>query len=264
LFTKGGGDTSTLEPLGYAEVHRRSTAPDARLDQPVVEILAGYLRERASEWITEEILALADPVQEEALRSRVVFAAAEFYADEFDAATRELDEARAQEREALGRLEVLKLVDLGFDMGRQGRHGEALALYRQAAARGNAVAMCNIAASYGRGHGVPKDDSLDFEWSLACARAGNAHGMWRVSLAYSTDSDLSRNFFPSIPKNADESFAWALKAAQLGHKLAMRNLAEMYAEGRGTRQDSAEANRWMQLANSEGDDPSGAQGDPGK
>ena len=124
--------------------------------------------------------------------------------------------------------------------------------------------MCGIALMYRHGRGVPKSDPLDFEWSLKCARAGNAHGMYLVSLAYNTDPDLRRNFYPTLTKNAKESFAWALKAANLGHKVAMRNLAAMYGEGRGTQPDAAEANRWMQLANQPSDDPLGASGNVGK
>jgi TonB family protein len=271
LFTRAATEKPTDQPLGYVELYRQMKAPDAPLDKRVVDMLGDYLRRRDAQWIDEKILAQGDPDQERSLRILAWSAAANLYMDDFDAAVqeheealRELAEAREEERKARAELEIWQIVDHGSEMHRRGRHADELASYRRAATRGNASAMCSIAVMYGNGDGVRRNQSLDLEWSLKCAHAGNAYGMWRVSLAYSTDSDLSRNFFPSIPKNADESFAWALKAAQLGHKLAMRNLAEMYAHGRGTTRNTAEANRWMQLSQKESSDPLGAPGNSGK
>ena len=264
LFTRAPTEKSTDQPLGYVELYRQMKAPDAPLDKPIVEILAEYLGKREAQWIDEKILALGDPQQEEALRNRVVYAEAEFYSDELDAAMRFFEEARREEAEAEAALEIWRMVEEGDAMHRQGRHAEELATYRRAAERGNATAMCHIALMYGNGDGVPRNESVDFEWSLKCAQAGNAYGMWRVSLAQNTDSDLSRNFFPNIPKDARASFEWALKAAQLGHRLAMRNLAAMYGEGRGTTKNIAEANRWMKLSYEKGGEPLGASGNAGK
>ena len=271
LFTKRDDDRTTEEPFGYIDLGRRMKAPGARLDQRMTDILGEYLRERDSKWIDDKIRAMGDPEQERALRLAVLFAEASLYADdvekyeaEYQAAKREEADARAREKEAQAKVDIWTMVDRGLEYSLRGNHPQALSSYRQAAARGNAMAMCRIAVMHGKGEGVPKSESLDLEWSLKCARAGNAYGMWRVSLAYSTDPDLRRNFFPTISKNAAESFSWALKAARLGHRQAMRNLADMYGAGRGTKQDIAEANRWRQLADKAGGDPFGASGDSGK
>jgi Sel1 repeat-containing protein len=264
LFTNAPDANRTTEPLGIVEVRRRALAPEARLDQPLTDLLGDYLRERHANLVTTGIMDAGDPAQELALRVAVGEAEVALYdADYRDAKRREAD-ALAREKKAHAAIDIWTTVERAGDAQQQGNHAEALALYQQAAARGNAVAMCAIALMHGQGRAVPKSESLDFEWSLKCARAGNAHGMYRVSLAYDTDPDFRRNFYPTLPKNADESFAWGLKAANLGHKVAMRNLARMYGEGRGTKADAAEANRWFQLSQTAGDAPLGAVGDPGK
>jgi TonB family protein len=153
-----------------------------------------------------------------------------------------------------------EILSSGLAYFRKNDAGPALACYRAAAERGNASAMCNIATLYDNGLGVDKNDPLAFEWSLKCAQAGSAHGMYRVSIAY----DPELNLYPALPKNAAESFSWALKAANLGHVQAMRNLARMYSAGQGTKQDSAEANRWTQSSYKETKDPLGASGNQGK
>jgi protein TonB len=153
-----------------------------------------------------------------------------------------------------------EILSSGLAYFRKNDTGLALACYRAAAERGNASAMCNIATMYGSGQGVEKNDSLAFDWSLKCAEAGSAHGMYRVSIAYDTELNL----YPALPKDAVLSFSWALKAANLGHVQAMRNLARMYGTGRGAKQDRAEANRWRQMSDKETKDPLGASGNQGK
>jgi TonB family protein len=152
-----------------------------------------------------------------------------------------------------------ELLSSGFAYFRKSETALALSCYRAAAERGNASAMCNIATMYGNGRGVEEDEKLAFEWSLKCAQAGSAHGMYRVSIAYDTELNL----YPALPKDAVQAFSWALKAANLGHVQAMRNLARMYGTGRGTKQDSAEANRWMQMSDRGTKEPLGAPGNPG-
>jgi protein TonB len=152
-----------------------------------------------------------------------------------------------------------EILSSGLAYFRKNDTGSALACYREAAERGNASAMCDIANMYSSGQGVEKNDSLAFEWSLKCAEAGSAHGMYRVSIAYDTELNL----YPALPKDARLAFSWALKAANLGHVVAMRNLARMYGTGQGTKQDDAEANRWMQMSYKETKDPLGAPGNQG-
>ncbi|KAG0270677.1 hypothetical protein DFQ27_000027 [Actinomortierella ambigua] len=61
----------------------------------------------------------------------------------------------------------------------------------------------------------------------------------QVSLAeiYETGGD-------GVPKNNDMAFDWYLRAAEQGHLDAMGRVGDMYAEGRGTRQNDNEAVRW--------------------
>jgi uncharacterized protein len=49
-----------------------------------------------------------------------------------------------------------------------------------------------------------------------------------------------------------EAARWYRKAAELGKSLAMTSLAEMYENGDGVPQDTAEAERWRKAAASAG------------
>jgi len=153
---------------------------------------------------------------------------------------------------------------LGVSCAERGDFVCAIRWYSRAADRGNAVAMCNLAAMNGNGRGFEKDDRQAFQWYQMCAEAGNAHGMALVSFAYDPDPDLTRNCFIHVRKDAAQSFWWALNAATFGHRITMRNLARMYGRGQGTAQNSAEANRWDGLPQKERDtNPRGAEGNCG-
>ncbi|KAF9969023.1 hypothetical protein BGZ73_008818 [Actinomortierella ambigua] len=51
-----------------------------------------------------------------------------------------------------------------------------------------------------------------------------------------------------IDKDEKEAFTWYLRAAELGHTGAMRRVGDMYSEGRGTTQNSNEAEKWYRKA----------------
>ena len=50
-----------------------------------------------------------------------------------------------------------------------------------------------------------------------------------------------------------EAVRWYRQAAEQGHAVAQKNLGVMYYEGRGVRQDDAEAVRWTRQAAERGD-----------
>jgi TPR repeat protein len=179
--------------------------------------------------------------------------------------TDEDQEAYYRSQVAAQRREPGEMNSLGVEADRRGDFATALRWYRRAAARGHANAMCNLASMYSSGDAVPESEQQAFDWYFRCAHAGNARGMAMVSLAYDTDPNMRRNFFPSMRKDAAAAFSWALRAAEHGNHVAMSNLARMYRMGQGTAANGAEVNRWMEAAVKarESANPFGADGDHG-
>ncbi|KAG0267890.1 hypothetical protein DFQ27_007967 [Actinomortierella ambigua] len=55
-----------------------------------------------------------------------------------------------------------------------------------------------------------------------------------------------------VPKVSEKAFTWYLRAAQLGHLVAMDRIGDMYAEGQGVEQSDVEAVKWYTRAARQG------------
>jgi TPR repeat protein len=125
---------------------------------------------------------------------------------------------------------------------------EALALFRQSAALGDARSMSEIGKFYMAGDGVGKDPNEAAKWFRKAADAGNPSGMVFLAAMYAQGS--------GVPKDDGEAVRWFRKAADAGDRFGMDGLGQVYANGRGVPKDDAEAVRWFQKAADAGN-PSG-------
>ncbi len=169
---------------------------------------------------------------------------------------------------------------LGFASLFEGRVGEALSHFREAAERGDAVGQSNLGVLYATGEGVAKDDAEAVRWyrrgadqnydaaqlNLAgmyargegvvqdvaeaarwyrrAAEQGNAHAQFALGALYTAGQ--------GVLQDDAEAARWYRKAAEQGHAAAQSDLGVLHATGRGVPQDDAEAARWCRKAAEQG------------
>ena len=63
-------------------------------------------------------------------------------------------------------------------------YAEAMRLYRQAAAMGNATAEANVGFLYAKGYGVPQDYAQSVHWYLMAAEKGQREAQHNLALKY--------------------------------------------------------------------------------
>jgi hypothetical protein len=122
-----------------------------------------------------------------------------------------------------------------------GDHATDLALFRQAAEAGNAEAMTWLGLAYLRGEGTPVQEDSAVKWLRAAANRGDPRGMTELGNAYLRREGVDRDS-DHLAKH------WYEKAAALDYAEAMRNLGNLYREGRGVSPDSALALQWYERA----------------
>ena len=132
-----------------------------------------------------------------------------------------------------------------YRIGKEGvreDYAEALKWYREAAVAGNAEAQFALGDMYRQGQGVDKDMAMAKKWLMRAAEQGNGEAesaVWQLFDA--------REFTP------EEAFEWNTKLAGKSNARAQRTLANMYATGKGVRQDYKAAALWYRRAADQGD-----------
>jgi TPR repeat protein len=76
--------------------------------------------------------------------------------------------------------------------------------------------------------------------TLAKALAGDAKAQSNVGFLYELGG-------PDFPQDFAKAAEWYRKAADQGYLLAVRNLANLYKEGKGVPQDYREAEKWYRV-----------------
>jgi uncharacterized protein len=90
---------------------------------------------------------------------------------------------------------------------------------------GDPDAQFRVASAYDLGKGAPRDGVEAMKWYRKAAEAGHAEAQNSVGSGLQAETRY------------EEALPWYEKAAQQGHALATNNLANLYDEGLGTRQD---------------------------
>lgn len=127
-----------------------------------------------------------------------------------------------------------------------GDRAGALRWYRQAAERGDALAMVLCEKYYRMGFGTPKDPLEAARWARLAAEAGDPTGCVQTGSAYARGI--------GVPVDWVEAVRWYRAAAERGRALAMYFLGECYSKGQGVAADQVESLRWYREGSRRGDE----------
>lgn len=115
---------------------------------------------------------------------------------------------------------------------------------RRAAARGNAVAQCNLGFMHFNGASVRQDHAEAARWFRMAAEQGSADAQFNLGGMHASGTGVERDYA--------EAERWYRLAAAQGHAGAQANLGAMYANGIGVAQSDAKAEHWFRLAAAQG------------
>jgi TPR repeat protein len=158
---------------------------------------------------------------------------------------------------------------------------------RKAANQGHVAAMHVLGEFYEKGVGVAKDETLAVEWQQKAADKGMPEAQLALALLIDQGKGTAKNpekatelaltaakqtfggqsvaqtFYAQklllgngVKKNPSKAATWFLKASQLGHPFAQRQLAYLYYTGEGVPVDYARCRAWYKQA------AAGEEGDP--
>lgn len=107
---------------------------------------------------------------------------------------------------------------------------------------GDAVAQVELADVYIHGYGVDEDDTQAELWATKSAENGNAKAMYWLGNGYATYAGLVEDIDSA---DADEhykkAFTWFLKGVDQNHTESMVGLANLYSRGDGINKDPQKA-----------------------
>lgn len=121
----------------------------------------------------------------------------------------------------------------------------AAKLFEKAATAGLVPAQYRIGNHYEKGLGVPRDIALARSWYQRAADAGNARAMHNLAVIIAQGADGK----PDYAAAAD----WFRRAAEHGIKDSQFNLAVLMARGLGVPQQFAQSYTWFAIAAGQGD-----------
>lgn len=124
----------------------------------------------------------------------------------------------------------------------------ALELYAQAAALGHVESAAILGHCYEVGDIVPQEPNLSIHYYTMAALGGHAELMLAMCAWYLVGSE------PYLPKDDDEAFEWAKRAAQCGLAKAQFAVANFYDKGIGCMKNTAEAQDWYRKAAENGEE----------
>lgn len=133
---------------------------------------------------------------------------------------------------------------LAFILDRANFAEQAVQLWRQAAAQGDAEAHAGLANMALTGRGIAKDEKLALQHFSEAAALGHA-----ASVGWLADVWLQGRLGTQLAAQPEQARAVLLRAAAQGHLASMDALAAHYRAGQaGWPLDTAEAERWTARA----------------
>lgn len=124
----------------------------------------------------------------------------------------------------------------------------ALELFAQAAALGHIELAAILGRHYELGDIVPADPNLSIHYYTKAALGGHPESMLAMCAWYLVGSD------PYLPRDEQEAFEWAKRAAICGLAKAQFALANFYEKGIGCVSSTTEAQEWYQKAAENGEE----------
>lgn len=122
----------------------------------------------------------------------------------------------------------------------------AVTLFEKAADKGLAPAQYRLGNSYERGVGVPRDIEQAKSWYKRAAMAGNVRAMHNLAVLLADGGGTKPDYAGAVE--------WFTRAAEHGVKDSQFNLAVLHARGLGTVQDLPRAYHWLAIAARQGDE----------
>lgn len=126
----------------------------------------------------------------------------------------------------------------------------ALELYSKAAALGHIPSAAILGACYESGDIVPQDGNLSIHYYTQAALGGDPEAMLSMCAWYLVGCD------PHLPKDENEAFEWAKRAATYDLPKAQFALANFYEKGIGCIKNISESQNWYRKAALNGDESS--------
>jgi hypothetical protein len=123
---------------------------------------------------------------------------------------------------------------------KEGRYGEALLAWEEAAASGSAAAALDLGMMYDAGVGVPQSYASAFSWYEVAAENGNPVAMFNIGVLNDVGLGLRRNVAAAVDRYT--------QAAAKGIGRAAFNLALLYENGDGVEQDEKAAEQYFRQA----------------
>lgn len=124
----------------------------------------------------------------------------------------------------------------------------ALELYAQAAALGHVESAAILGRCYEVGEIVPQEANLSIHYYTTAALGGHPDSMLAMCAWYLVGSE------PNLPKDDQEAFEWAKRAAMCGSAKAQFTVANFYDKGIGCIKNTAEAQEWYRKAGENGEE----------
>ncbi|MCR4667528.1 MAG: sel1 repeat family protein [Desulfovibrio sp.] len=172
-------------------------------------------------------------------------------------------------------------LEKGWQAYNIGHYKETVALLQPLAVNGNATAQVLIGRCYESGLGVEQNLETAAKWYSIAAEQGDPQGILCLAYCYENGVGVNRDegktlelmknaaekgvpeaqfnlaLYASkgrygVPKNYEESFTWAKRAADQGYAQAERYVGACYEYGVGVEMNVAEAAKWYAKAKAKG------------
>jgi len=155
-------------------------------------------------------------------------------------------QAMAMLKQAAEEGHALAMVNYGVELAEKGEHEEGFALYQKAAATGNILAAFNLGVAYRDGVGTPVNGGLAAQWFERASAAKDNLGAFNLAVLLDEGT--------LVPEDNRRAARFYRLAADRGNVDAMINLALILENGEGVRADPARAAALYKRAASKGDD----------
>ena len=129
----------------------------------------------------------------------------------------------------------------GLDLYNKRDHAGALLKWRDAADKGNAIAMRKIGVLYYKGEGVKQDYIKAMRWYRKATDKGDADAMFNIGILYANGRGVKQDYI--------EAMRWYRRAADTdkGDADNMFNIGRLYYNGQGVQRDLKAALHYFQL-----------------
>ncbi len=118
-------------------------------------------------------------------------------------------------------------------------------MFEDDAAKGDALAQCNLGLCYLNGHGVARNEALAVKWFTKSASQGDADAQYSLGTCYLNGV--------GVFKNESVAVEWYTKSAAQGNAFAQYCLGRCYQNGFGVAVDGALAVEWYKKSAAQGD-----------